>query len=211
VVVGGGKVAERKVMGLLSSGARVKVISPTLTDDLARLHADTKLEWVNRQYQQGDLAQSFLVIAATDDDEAQRLIEEEAEQDNMLLNVVDVPQRCNFILPATVRRGDLTVAIATGGKSPALAKKLRKELEKSIGPEYRVLVNILGSIRPQVLASGLCQSENELLFHRLLHDEMLDWVKKRNWTVLEDHILTVLGDRLGTECLEQARPFFDYD
>jgi len=211
VVVGGGKVAERKVKGLLSCKAQVKVISPDLTKELLQLQAEGKLEWLNRHYCRGDLAQTFLVIAATDDEQAQQLVQEEAAQLNTLLNVVDVPQRCNFILPATVRRGDLTIAVATGGKSPALAKKLRKELEKKIGPEYTILVNILGTLRPQILAAGLSQQENELLFHKVLHDDMLEWIKKRDWSRMENHILSVLGDTLGTECLPQIEVFFNYD
>jgi precorrin-2 dehydrogenase/sirohydrochlorin ferrochelatase len=209
VVVGGGRVAERKVKGLLACNALVKVISPDLTDDLLKLHADGKLEWLNRPYRKGDLDQTFLVIAATDDEQAQQLVQEEADQFNKLLNVADVPQRCNFILPATVRRGDLTIGVATGGKSPALAKKLRQELEKRFGPEYTVLVNILGALRPQILASGLSQPENELLFHKLLHDDMLEWIEEKDWSRMENHILSVLGDTLGTECLVQAKAFFN--
>ena len=211
VVVGGGKVAERKVKGLLACNAQVKVISPDLTELLLQLHANGQLEWLNRPYRNGDLSQTFLVIAATDDEQAQQMVQDEATQLNKLLNVADVPQRCNFILPATVRRGDLTIAVATGGKSPALAKKLRKELEKRIGPEYTILVNILGALRPQVLASGLSQPENELLFHKLLHDDMLKWIEKRDWSRMENHILSVLGDTLGAECLPQAKAFFNYD
>lgn len=211
VVVGGGRVAERKVKGLLACKAQVRVISPELTDELLQLHAEGKLEWLNRNYCSGDLAQAFLVIAATDDEQAQQLVQEEAAQFNKLLNVVDVPQRCNFILPATVRRGDLTVAIATGGKSPALAKKLRKELEKRIGPEYTVLVKILGALRPQILAAGLSQQENELLFHKLLHDDMLEWIKKRDWPMIENHILAVMGDTLGIESLSQIEAFLNND
>jgi len=211
VVVGGGKVAERKVKGLLACNAQVKVISPDLTEFLSQLHAEGQLEWLNRYYKKGDLSQTFLVIAATDDEQAQQMVQDEATQLNKLLNVADVPQRCNFILPATVRRGDLTIAVATGGKSPALAKKLRKELEKRIGPEYTVLVNILGALRPQVLASGLSQPENELLFHKLLHDDMLEWIEERDWSRMENHIRSVLGDTLGAECLMQAKAFFNYD
>lgn len=211
VVVGGGKVAERKVKGLLACNAQVKVISPDLTEFLSQLHAEGQLEWLNRSYKKGDLSQTFLVIAATDDEQAQQMVQEEATQLNKLLNVADVPQRCNFILPATVRRGDLTIAVATGGKSPALAKKLRQELEKRIGPEYTVLVNILGALRPQVLASGLSQPENELLFHKLLHDDMLEWIEERDWSRMENHIRSVLGDTLGAECLMQAKAFFNYD
>jgi precorrin-2 dehydrogenase/sirohydrochlorin ferrochelatase len=209
VVVGGGKVAERKVKGLLACNAQVKVISPELTEFLSQLHAEGQLEWLNRPYKKGDLTQAFLVIAATDDEQAQQMVQEEATQLNKLLNVADVPQRCNFILPATVRRGDLTIAVATGGKSPALAKKLRQELEKRIGPEYTVLVDILGALRPQVLASGLSQPENELLFHKLLHDEMAEWIKNREWDSLKKHLCTVLGDRVDGDRLSEILASID--
>jgi precorrin-2 dehydrogenase/sirohydrochlorin ferrochelatase len=209
VVVGGGKVAERKVNGLLACNAQVKVISPDLTEELMQLHTDGKLEWLDRPYRRGDLAQAFLVIAATDDEQAQQMVQEEAEEQNKLLNVADVPQRCNFILPATVRRGDLTIAVATGGKSPALAKKLRQELEKRVGPEYTVLVNILGALRPQILASGLSQPENELLFHHLLHDEMAEWIKNREWDSLKKHLRAVLGDRVDGDRLSEILTSID--
>jgi precorrin-2 dehydrogenase/sirohydrochlorin ferrochelatase len=209
VVVGGGKVAERKVNGLLACNAQVKIISPDLTEELMQLHTDGKLEWLDRPYRRGDLAQAFLVIAATDDEQAQQMVQEEAEEQNKLLNVADVPQRCNFILPATVRRGDLTIAVATGGKSPALAKKLRQELEKRVGPEYTVLVNILGALRPQILASGLSQPENELLFHHLLHDEMAEWIKNREWDSLKKHLRAVLGDRVDGDRLSEILTSID--
>ncbi len=209
VVVGGGRVAERKVLGLLSCSAQVSVISPVLTEELQLQHADGNIKWIDREYRQGDLAQAFLVIAATDDEETQKQVYEEAANNNLLLNVADVPRRCNFILPATVRRGDLTISVSTAGKSPALARKLRMELEKRYGPEYRILADILGAIRPEILASGFPQSENEDLFKQLLHDDMEEWVKNKNWDNIEKHFRTVLGDRVGDDCLLGVRPLFD--
>ena len=209
VVVGGGRVAERKVLGLLSCRAQVSVISPLLTNELHLQHANGTILWIDREYRQGDLAGAFLVIAATDDEETQKQVYEEADANNLLLNVADVPHRCNFILPATARRGDLTISVSTAGKSPALARKIRMELEKRYGPEYRVLVNILGGIRPQVLASGLPQSENEELFKQLLHDDMAEWIKRRNWDSMENHLRTVLGDRIGDDWLPGVRSLFN--
>ena len=130
VVVGGGRVAERKVLGLLSCRAQVSVISPLVTNELHLQHANGTILWIDREYRQGDLAGAFLVIAATDDEETQKQVYEEADANNLLLNVADVPHRCNFILPATARRGDLTISVSTAGKSPALARKIRMELEK---------------------------------------------------------------------------------
>ncbi len=208
VVVGGGRVAERKVSGLLSCSARVSVISPELTDELLRRHDDGTIQWISREYRPGDLKQAFLVIAATDDEETQKQVFEEAGAHNLLLNVADVPQRCNFILPATARQGDLIISISTAGKSPALARKLRMELEKRYGAEYRVLVNILGAIRPEILASGLEQSDNEQLFKQLLHDDMADWIRSRDWSSLENHFEKVLEDRVGDNWLQKIRPFY---
>jgi precorrin-2 dehydrogenase/sirohydrochlorin ferrochelatase len=202
-------VAERKVLGLLSCSAQVSVISPALTEELQLQHADGNIQWIDREYRQGDLAQAFLVIAATDDEETQKQVYEEAASSNVLLNVADVPQRCNFILPATVRQGDLTISVSTAGKSPALARKIRMELEKRYGPEYRILVDILGAIRPEILVSGLPQSENERLFKQLLHDDMEDWIKNKKWNSIEKHLRTILGDRIGDDWLPGVRSLFD--
>ena len=209
VVVGGGRVAERKVLGLLSCKAQVSVISPALTEELQLQHVSGDIEWIDREFRQGDLAQAFLVIAATDDEETQKRVYEEADANNLLLNVADVPQRCNFILPASAKQGDLTISVSTAGKSPALARKIRMELEKRYGPEYRVLVDILGAIRPQVLASGLPQIENEQLFKQLLHDDMEEWIKNKNWDSIENHLRAVLGDRAGDDLLSGVRSVFD--
>ncbi len=208
VVVGGGRVAERKVLGLLSCSAQVLVISPELTGELLRRHNDGVIQWIDREYRQGDLKQAFLVIAATDDDETQKQVYGEAAAHNILLNVADVPQRCNFILPATVRQGDLTISISTAGKSPALARKLRLELEKTFGAEYRVLVDILGAARPEILASGLEQHDNEKLFKQLLHDDMAAWIRVKNWSRLESHFEEVLGNRVEGDWLQKIRPFY---
>ncbi len=209
VVVGGGRVAERKVLGLLSCSAQVSVISPVLSKELKLQHAAGNIQWIDREYRQGDLAQAFLVIAATDDEETQKQVYEEAATNNLLLNVADVPQRCNFILPATVRRGDLSLSVSTAGKSPALARKIRMELEKRYGPEYRLLVYILGAARPEILASGLTQSENEQLFKELLHDDMEEWIKNREWNTVEKHIRSVLGGAVEEDRLSEILTSID--
>jgi precorrin-2 dehydrogenase/sirohydrochlorin ferrochelatase len=202
IVVGGGKVAERKVQGLLICDAKIAVISPHVTDNLAVLADETKIIWYEKDFQQGDLKEAFLVIAATDDESVQEQVFEEAERLHLLINVADVPKRCNFILPATVRRGDLAVSISTGGKSPALAKQLRMELEKRFGPEYKILINILGKLREEILSVGRPQKENELLFHELLHQDMIHWVKNREWEKIKDHFKNILGEDIPDDWLE---------
>jgi len=168
IVIGGGRVAERKVKGLLECGGIVKVISLELTPELSKLADQQKITVIRKEYEPGDLGSAFLVIAATDDPEAQSLIYHEAEERQLLVNVADVPKRCNFILPATVRRGDLTVSVSTSGSSPAFAKQLRKKLENWLQSEYGALLEILRHLRPQVLNLNLPHSENKLVFEKLV-------------------------------------------
>jgi precorrin-2 dehydrogenase/sirohydrochlorin ferrochelatase len=159
------------------------------------------LTWQDRDYRSSDLEGGFLVIAATDNEQVQQQTYEEAEKRNILINVADVPTLCNFILPATVRQGDVTISVSTGGKSPALAKHLRQQLEKKFGPEYKIVADILGGLRGEILALGRPQEENEILFNKLLHRDMVLWVKDREWEKVEHHIRTVLGNDISLERL----------
>lgn len=151
VVVGGGKVAARKVEGLLAAGANIKVISPELTLELQLLVDSDKIAFLPRPYQRGDVEGAFLVIAATDDTAVNQSVWSEAEQRGCLVNVVDDPVHSNFILPAVVQREDLSVAISTGGSSPALARRLRERIESLIGPEYGVLASLMAELRPELI------------------------------------------------------------
>ncbi|MBU4034586.1 MAG: bifunctional precorrin-2 dehydrogenase/sirohydrochlorin ferrochelatase [Proteobacteria bacterium] len=205
LVIGGGRVGERKVKGLLDHGAKVKVISPELSESLSALEQAGTIDWLPRLYQEGDLAGAFLVIAATDDPAVQERVHAEAEELNILLNVADVPKWCNFILPATARRGDLSVSVSTAGKSPALASTLRQALEVQFGPEYGVLVNILGALRETVLAGGRPHEENKVIFARLADPEMAVWIKEDLWNKLAQHIREVLGPDVSLGCLETAK------
>ena len=129
VVIGGGPIAEGKIQMLLECGANITMISPTVTSKIRDLAKTGTIQLEEREYKEGDLNQAYLVIAATDDNNVNQTIAREAEQQNLLLNVADVTHLCNFIAPAVVRRGDVTVAISTSGTSPALARKLREEIE----------------------------------------------------------------------------------
>ena len=161
--------------------------------------------WEPRAYRPGDLAGAFLAIAATDDPEVQSQVQAEAESHNILLNVADVPERCNFILPALVRRGDLVLAISTGGKSPALARQLREKLETELGPEYAGLLAILGRIRSWVLERRRPQAENEALFKRILASDILHWVAAGDWRQTVEHLQQVLGESLPPELGQLVR------
>jgi len=148
IVVGGGKVAERKILGLLDTGAKVTVVSPGITKRIEREKQKGRLRHICRAYRKSDLKEAFLVIAATDDREVNERVSRDAP---CLVNVVDVPKLCNFIVPSTMQRGPLTIAISTGGVSPALARSLRKELEKIYGCEFSGYLKALQKIRAQAM------------------------------------------------------------
>ncbi|MDA8164897.1 MAG: bifunctional precorrin-2 dehydrogenase/sirohydrochlorin ferrochelatase [Desulfobacteraceae bacterium] len=205
LVIGGGRVAERKVKGLLACGARVTVVSPELTPRLAALHRENRIAWHDRSYRPGDLAGAFLAIAATDDEPTQEAVQQEAEQDNILLNIADVPHRCNFILPSILSRGDLTIAVSTGGKSPALAKQIREQLEEQFGPEYALYLDLLGKLRAIILEQEWPTTANKPLFESLLHPDMPLWLRTGEWLKIEAHLQAVLPEAIGRTCLNRLK------
>ena len=154
-MVGGGSVAERKTGMLLEHHASVTVISPTLNQGLQHLAEQGAIQTIIRNYQVGDLVEAFLVIAATDDKCINTAIADQRGKQRALVNVVDNPEISDFIVPALVRRGDITIAISTAGKSPALARKIRAELEKSFGPEYASLVRLVNEVRSELKRRGV--------------------------------------------------------
>ncbi len=148
-MVGGGQVALRKVKALIECGADIEVISPDLCLELRRLAESREVRALNREYQSGDLRGAFVVIAATDNSDVNRKVAEEAKRNAALVNVVDDAENSDFIIPSYLRRGDVTVAISTAGKSPALARKIRTRLEKDLGNEYASLTNLIGEVRAE--------------------------------------------------------------
>src|SRR3954465_15074130 len=147
VVVGGGDVGLEKVEGLLLCGADVEVIAPEAVSELARYAAEGSITWERREFHDGDLDDAFMVIAATDDSDVNIAVFEDAERRAMLVNVVDVPPLCNFILPAIVRSGPLAIAISTAGASPALAKRMKREIEGQFGEPNARLAVLLNEVR----------------------------------------------------------------
>jgi precorrin-2 dehydrogenase / sirohydrochlorin ferrochelatase len=151
LVVGGGPVATEKVEKLLQHGAVIRLVTPETTDELAAMVSSGEVaEHRRRAYRPEDLEGCFLVIAATNLDAINRMIWQDAEALNLLCNVVDVPPLCNFIVPSIVRRGELALAISTGGASPVVAKHIRRELEEAYGPEWEALVELLRDVRDEL-------------------------------------------------------------
>jgi precorrin-2 dehydrogenase / sirohydrochlorin ferrochelatase len=155
VVVGGGRVALRKVRMLLDCGGEVKVVSSSFHFNLLRLAEKKAIRLIQRDYKPGDLTGAAIVIAATDKREINRRVAEEAERAGGLVNVVDDPEPSSFILPSYFREGDLTLAVSTGGKSPALARKIKTELQKEFGKEYITLLMLIGGVRSALKARGI--------------------------------------------------------
>jgi precorrin-2 dehydrogenase/sirohydrochlorin ferrochelatase len=168
VVVGGGAVGFEKAAGLVECGAAVAVVSPELHEDFHELD----VEWRARPYETGDLEGMFLVIAATSVREVNERVHRDAEARAMLCNVADVPDLCNFILPAVHREGPIAVAVSTGGASPALAKRLRSQIAALVGPEHAELARELHALRPEVKARFATYEERRDYFEELVSERL---------------------------------------
>lgn len=199
VVVGGGRVAERKIKILLRTGARVRVISPRLTDSLARLKKRKKISHLPRTYRRGDLRGSFLVIGATDERSVNERVFREAAAGRIPVNVVDDPAHSSFIVPSVVQKKDLLVAISTSGKSPALARLLRQKLGKEIGPEYERLLKLLGKVREKLLPLGLGQPGNQKIFRKLANEDLAPLIRDKKILELNRRLASVLGPGYSLE------------
>lgn len=199
LVVGGGAVACRKVKTLLECGARVTVVSPVFSRELENM--DNKfLTLVRRPYEEADVAGRFLVIGATNDEAENRKISRDAESSNILCNIADVPDACNFILPAIVRRGDLLLAISTCGNSPAFAKHLRKNLEKTFGEEYTEFLRLMGAVRKKLLDTQHAPEEHKPLFEALISAGLLEMVREKKTNDINRLLKDTVGDILGDHC-----------
>jgi len=178
VVVGGGAVAEQKVVGLLEAGARVTVVSPELTWKLEDLAATGAIELRRRAYRRGDLDGAFIAIAATDDRSANADVWAEAEERGILLNAVDDLPHCSFIAPAVHRAGDIAVAVSTAGKSPALAVRLREQIRALIGREHGEFLDLLGELRPAVAASVPDHKVRTRLWYQIVDSDAIEFVRR---------------------------------
>lgn len=193
VVVGGGEVAERKALSLLSAGASVKVISPKTTKTLNSLSKEGSIERLRRKYKKGDLNGAVLAIGASDSNEVNKAVYEEAQEARIPVNVVDDPAHCGFIVPSVVQRGGLTIAISTGGRSPLLAKTIRQELEKSYGEEYETFVEVLGAVRKKLLKSGVNRVKKERVIKDLIASPMPGWIKENADREINSFLRSLLG------------------
>ena len=193
LVVGGGDVGTRKVEMLLECGASVTVISIDATEALLRLAKGQSITLELRAYRSLDLEGRFLVIGATNDEQLNQQLSLDAEKQNMLCNIADRPAACNFILPAIVQQGDLVMAISTSGKSPAFAKKLRKDLERQYNEAYAVFLNLMGAIRSRLLMEKHAPEQHKPLFQQIIQSDIILWIQNRQFEEIDYLLLKVLG------------------
>jgi siroheme synthase-like protein len=155
LVIGGGAVAGRKIASLLEAGAEVTVISPDVTETVARWSNDGSIQFHARRYQSGDLRGHELVFVATNDGSVNAQVHQDGRNEGVWVNAADDPDHCDFILPSVLRRGDLTVAVSSGGNSPALARTIREELESYFTQEYEQLAGLAAEARVELRKRSL--------------------------------------------------------
>ncbi|MDD2388672.1 MAG: bifunctional precorrin-2 dehydrogenase/sirohydrochlorin ferrochelatase [Desulfobacterales bacterium] len=194
LVVGGGTVGTRKVLTLLKCGADVTVVSPCFDDRLLGLAETGAVSLKSRCYRSSDLEGVFMVFGATDNEELNRRVHEDAEKCNVLCNIVDRPEACSFVLPSVVERGDLLIAISTSGKSPALARKLRTELEKQFGQEYDDLLILMGAVRKKLLARHHNSCEHQKIFRQLIESDLIERIRDHDVDRINERLREILGE-----------------
>ncbi len=194
LVVGGGGVGTRKVKTLLDCGARVTVVSREVSQQLRDRATAGDITLAERSYHREDLNGMFLVIGATNDEKLNKQISSDADRLNMLCNIADRPEVCNFILPSIVHRNDLVITISTSGQSPALAKKLRKALENQFGEEYGKLLRLMGAIRIKLLQQTHAPEAHKPLFEQLINSDLIGMIQGGEVEKIDSLLLEVLGN-----------------
>lgn len=188
VVVGGGRVATRKVRSLLACGAKVIVVSPSLTPRLAKLAAEGRIDYRPQPFRSTALEGAWLVVAATDDRRVNAAVAAAGRRRGLLVNVVDAPASGNFIVPAVVRRGPLVISVCTGGASPLLAKYLRRELAARYGPEYAAVLRRLVRLRRRLQKRIKSARQRQAVLRRLLAQGLLDLLRAGREDLVEERL-----------------------
>lgn len=191
LVIGGGAVAERKIANLLEAGAEVTVISPDASENVARWSKSNSIQLIARRYQSGDLAGYELAFVATDDDRVNASVYQEGKSRGVWVNAADDPAHCDFILPSVLRRGDLTVAVSSGGQSPALARTIREELEIYFSREYEQLAQLAAETRAELHQRSLHVPFET--WRRALSGDVRQFLMRGEIARAKSHLLKELG------------------
>jgi len=191
LVIGGGEIAQHKVEGLLAAGARVTVIAPKLTRDLRRLLAEGKIDLVQREYREGDIESYEICMVATDDGAVNAEVAAEAKRWRVWVNAADDPANCDFILPSVIRRGAITIAASTGGMSPALARRLREELEAYLTEEMPALAELLAEVRNDLRLRGIAPDVE--VWQQAIDEDLRVLLAQRKYRQAKARLLESLG------------------
>jgi precorrin-2 dehydrogenase / sirohydrochlorin ferrochelatase len=203
VVIGGGKVGQRKIETLLEYGAAVHVISRDLTPDLQRLLKSGDIKLLAEEFDESLILDAFLVVIATNDMTLNRRISLIAREKNILVNAVDQPEECSFIVPSVIKRGDLLIAVSTSGKSPALARKVREGLEDKFGDEYGYFLKIMGKIRKELISGSMPEAERTRIFHDLVDSPVLELLRTMDMSAIASELGTILKKEISSNDVRQ--------
>jgi precorrin-2 dehydrogenase/sirohydrochlorin ferrochelatase len=209
VVVGGGDVAERKVMKLIECDAEVIVVSSVVTLGLQEMIEGNIIHHVSDDYESGYIKGAFIVVGATDRDEVNEQIYRDSQDMGILVNIVDDPKRCDFIVPSIVRRGDLAIAISTGGKSPIMARRLREDLEKTYGPEYGILLDIMGALREKMIMRGESPENNKNLFEFILDSGIIEYIRNKEWGRVKEMLYDLTREEMDVDAIAATKEWDD--
>jgi len=193
VVIGGGRVAERKALSLLEAGADVTVVSPSLTPKLRELAASGKVLHLQKAFEEKDLAGAFLVIAATDSLEVNSAAGRLCRKQHILVNVAAPPEEGCFIVPSVVERGDLLIAVSTGGVSPALSHRIRRELEEKYGPEYELFLHRMAAVRKRLLEEVKDEDVRKGALQAIVDSDVMELLKQGKTQEAEHRIWEIAG------------------
>jgi precorrin-2 dehydrogenase/sirohydrochlorin ferrochelatase len=194
LIIGGGRVAERKCISLMKTGADVTIISPDITKRLEDLKRRGIIRHIPRPYRKGDLRGAFLVIAATDSEDVNKRVFSEAIERNLLLNVVDNPGFCNFIVPSVFEQGVLKIAISTGGASPGIAKRIRKELGSIYNRDFSRYLDLVKEVRFRIREEVKDRKRREEILNKLSSEELFIILRKKGFRTVREEIMSLLSN-----------------
>jgi precorrin-2 dehydrogenase/sirohydrochlorin ferrochelatase len=206
LIVGGGAVAQRKIETLFEYGAMIDVAARDLTPVLKEYEKEGRIRFLGEKFREEQMDGAFLVIAATDDPDLNRKVSLSAGERNIPVNAVDQPSDCTFIVPSILRRGDLVIAVSTSGKSPALARRLREQLEETFGEEYTPYLKLLGKIREKVLAGGYPSERKGEIFRELIDSDLLEAIRCGDRL----RVASILERILGTDSNPEIRELIQF-
>jgi precorrin-2 dehydrogenase/sirohydrochlorin ferrochelatase len=213
LVVGGGNVALRKTKSLLKAGAFVFLVSPEINNGFDQLKNNNNFFVKIKSFEKEDISGMFLVFSATDNKSLNKDVMFLCRENGTLCNIADAGEDSDFIVPSSIKRGDLTLAVSTGGKSPALSRKLRQDLEKEFGDEYEVFLYFLGEIRNSILEKRRGNPENKNLFREMVFGNLLKSIKDKDIESIENELKEILDSRdlaqgLMDKLLQEKNDYF---